>query len=78
MQSAHSHQDALPFLRARCVPEMYFVLHPHGLNMCGRWTGLGYDGRIMIGFATMGRTQEESEDAMRRLISSEGVPYVDE
>jgi hypothetical protein len=24
---------------------MYFVLHPHGLNMSGRWTGLGYDGR---------------------------------
>jgi hypothetical protein len=22
---------------------MYFVLHPHGLNMSGRWTGLGYD-----------------------------------
>jgi transcriptional regulator with XRE-family HTH domain len=57
---------------------MYFVLHPHGLNMSGRWTGLGYDGRIMTGFATMGQTQEESEDAMRRLISSEGVAYVDE
>jgi hypothetical protein len=22
---------------------MYFVVHPHGLNMSGRWVGLGYD-----------------------------------
>jgi len=56
---------------------MYFVLHPHGLNMSGRWVGLGYDGRIMSGFGTMGKTQEEAEATMRKLISSEGVPYVD-
>jgi hypothetical protein len=46
-----------PRFRARsCVPDrreasegsirskgtMYFVLHPHGLNMSGRWVGLGY------------------------------------
>jgi hypothetical protein len=57
---------------------MYFVLHPHGLNMSGRWTGLGYDGRIMTGWASMGQTQEESEQTMDRLISSEGMPYLDE
>jgi DNA-binding CsgD family transcriptional regulator len=53
---------------------MYFVLHPHGLNMSGRWVGLGYDGRIMTGWAAMGQTQEEAEDTMHRLIASEGVP----
>jgi hypothetical protein len=57
---------------------MYFVLHPHGLYMSGRWTGLGYDGRIMTGWASMAQTEEESEATMHRLISSEGVPYVDE
>jgi hypothetical protein len=46
--------------------------------MSGRWVGLGYDGRIMTGWASMGQSQEESEDAMHRLISSEGVPYVNE
>jgi hypothetical protein len=25
----------------------------------------------------MGQTQEESEETMRKLISSEGIPYVD-
>ena len=55
---------------------MYFVLHPHGLNMSGRWVGLGYDGRIMSGWASMGQTREESEKTMASLISSEGVPYV--
>ena len=29
---------------------MYFVLHPHGLNMSGRWVGLGYDDKIMTGW----------------------------
>ncbi len=57
---------------------MYFVLHPHGLNMSGRWVGLGYDGRIMTGWASMGQTREESEETMARLRQSEGVPYVDE
>jgi transcriptional regulator with XRE-family HTH domain len=57
---------------------MYFVLHPHGLNMSGRWVGLGYDGRIMTGWAAMGQTQEEAEDTMQKLITSEGVPYVDD
>jgi periplasmic divalent cation tolerance protein len=41
-----------------------------------RWVGLGYDGRIMSGWATMGQTHEESEETMASLISSEGVPYV--
>jgi hypothetical protein len=57
---------------------MYFVLHPHGLNMSGRWTGLGYDGRIMTGWGSMGQTQEESEQTMARLISSEGMPDINE
>ena len=57
---------------------MYFVLHPHGLNMSGRWVGLGYDGRIMSGWASMGQTHEESEKTMASLISSEGVPYVND
>jgi hypothetical protein len=57
---------------------MYFVLHPHGLTMSGRWVGLGYDGRIMTGWAAMGQTQEEAEDTMQKLIASEGVAYVDD
>jgi hypothetical protein len=57
---------------------MYFVLHPHGLNMSGRWVGLGYDGRIMTGFASMGQTRDESEKTMASLISSEGVAYVND
>ena len=43
--------------------------------MAGRWAGLGYDGRIMNGWASMGQTREESEKTMAGLIDSEGVPY---
>jgi len=51
---------------------MYFVLHPHGMNMSGRWVGLGYDDQIMTGFASMARSREESEETMARLIHSDG------
>ena len=51
---------------------MYFVVHPHGLNMSGRWVGLGYDDQIMTGFAAMAHSREESEQTMARLIHSGG------
>ena len=51
---------------------MYFVVHPHGLNMSGRWVGLGYDDQIMTGFASMAHSREESEQAMSQLIHSDG------
>jgi transcriptional regulator with XRE-family HTH domain len=51
---------------------MYFVVHPHGLNMSGRWVGLGYDDQIMTGFASMAHSREESEETMARLIHSGG------
>jgi hypothetical protein len=43
---------------------MYFVLHPHGDSMQGRWVGLGYDDRIMTGWGAMAR----SEDAVRAVM----------
>jgi len=57
---------------------MYFVLHPHGLNMSGRWVELGYDGRVMTGWSSMGKTREESEETMTALIDSQGVAYINE
>jgi transcriptional regulator with XRE-family HTH domain len=56
---------------------MYFVLHPYGLNMAGRWVGLGYDDRIMTGWASIGQTREQSEDTMTSLIESEGLARAD-
>jgi hypothetical protein len=32
----------------------------------------------MTGWAAMGQTQEESEQTMARVISSEGMPYIHE
>jgi transcriptional regulator with XRE-family HTH domain len=51
---------------------MYLVVHPHGLNMSGRWVGLGYDDQIMTGFASLAHSREESEDTMTRLITTGG------
>jgi transcriptional regulator with XRE-family HTH domain len=45
-----------------------YMKHAHGLSMVGRWVGLGYDDEIMSGWATMGKTREDSEQAMDELI----------
>jgi len=46
---------------------MYFVLHPHGQRMNGRWVGLSYDGRVVTGLGAMARTEDEVTTAMREL-----------
>ena len=51
---------------------MYFALHPHGLQMAGRWVGLGYDDRIMTGWASMAKTREAAEAVIDRLNQSHG------
>jgi transcriptional regulator with XRE-family HTH domain len=44
---------------------MYFVLHPHGQQMTGRWVGLSYDGKVVTGWGAMAH----SEDDARGLIA---------
>jgi transcriptional regulator with XRE-family HTH domain len=51
---------------------MYFVLHPHGLNMSGRWVGLGYDDKIMTGWGAMAKTAEEAEAVIGQLNQQSG------
>ncbi len=51
---------------------MYFALHPHGLQMAGRWVGLGYDDRIMTGWGSMAKTREAAEAVIDRLNSHGG------
>jgi hypothetical protein len=45
-----------------------------GQRRCRR--RLGFDGRIMSGWASIGQTSEESEKTMTSLIESEGLAYV--
>ena len=51
---------------------MYFVLHPHGLNMSGRWVGLGYDDKIMTGWGSMAKTAEDAGAVIERLNQASG------
>jgi transcriptional regulator with XRE-family HTH domain len=46
---------------------MYFVLHPHGQQMVGRWVGLSYDGKIVTGFGAMARSESEAAGAIEGL-----------
>lgn len=51
---------------------MFLAMHPHGIEFNGRWVGLGYDDQVMTGWATMGRTHEDSERTMNDLIAARG------
>jgi len=51
---------------------MYFIMHPHGINMSGRWVGLSYDGVIVTGWAGIARTEEEARGVVTKL--REGEP----
>lgn len=46
---------------------VYFVLHPHGIHMSGRWVGLSYDGPIMSGWGTLARTEDDALAVMAQL-----------
>jgi len=46
---------------------MYFVLHPHGQQMSGRWVGLSYDGKIVTGWAAMARDSDAATSIIRDL-----------
>ena len=45
---------------------MYFVLHPHGQQMSGRWVGLSHDGKVITGLGAMAH----SEDDVRNLVTT--------
>ncbi|WP_433793069.1 helix-turn-helix transcriptional regulator [Actinoplanes sp. CA-252034] len=46
---------------------LYFVLHPHGQRLEGRWVGMSHDGKIVTGFGGMARTEDEARDAITKL-----------
>ena len=45
----------------------YYVIHPHGHQMRGRWVGLSYDGPIQTGWSAIARTEQEAQDLLRTL-----------
>ena len=51
---------------------MYFILHPHGLNMAGRRVGLSNDGKVIIGWGSMAKEHDDAEAAIARLKQDHG------
>lgn len=45
----------------------YFVLHPHGMSMSGRWVGLSYDGAIVTGWGAMAHSEDEARETIVKL-----------
>ena len=53
---------------------MYFVLHPHGVDMVGRWVGLSYDGKVITGWGAMARAEGEARSLVERLKEGSAIP----
>jgi transcriptional regulator with XRE-family HTH domain len=53
---------------------MYFVVHPHGQQMVGRWVGLSYDGKVVTGWAAMARDETRARELVGRLRDGTEVP----
>lgn len=41
---------------------MYFVLHPHGQHLTGRWVGMSHDGNIITGAGALAHTETEARE----------------
>lgn len=52
---------------------MYFVVHPHGVSMSGRWVGLSYDGAIQTGWGAMAHTEDEARGLIEQLKERDGA-----
>lgn len=48
---------------------LYLVVHPHGHQMRGRWTGLSYDGPLQSGFAAIARTEDAATALLTEMTS---------
>lgn len=51
---------------------LYFTVHSHGEKFSGRWVGMGYDGLIMTGRASVGKTQKAAEGVIISPETSKG------
>ena len=52
---------------------MYFVVHPHGIHLAGRWVGLSHDGPIVTGWGAVARTESQALAVVNHL-REKGVP----
>jgi transcriptional regulator with XRE-family HTH domain len=50
---------------------MYFVLHPHGQRLSGRWVGMSYDGNIVSGWGAMARDADSATQIIDSLKGQE-------
>ena len=51
---------------------MYFVLHPHGRQMSGRWVGLSNDGKIITGWGSIAKEHDAAEAVISQLNQNYG------
>jgi transcriptional regulator with XRE-family HTH domain len=46
---------------------LYFTLHPHGIDLRGRWVGLSYDGAVVTGWGAMARNEADARQLIDTL-----------
>ena len=50
---------------------LYLVIHPHGHQIHGRWTGLSYDGPVQTGWSAIARTEDAAQQLLNALSKGE-------
>jgi len=45
---------------------LFYLVHPQGLKMTGRWVGLSYDG-LVTGWGTLAKSETEARELMNEL-----------
>jgi hypothetical protein len=50
---------------------LYLLIHQHGHQIYGRWTGLSYDGPIQTGWSAIARTGEAAQQLLTKLSQNE-------
>jgi hypothetical protein len=48
----------------------YFVLHPNGQDMSGRWVGRSYDGEMIEGYCAMSRDKQSARAVVDNLVGN--------
>ncbi|QNE21917.1 helix-turn-helix transcriptional regulator [Kribbella qitaiheensis] len=52
---------------------LYFVLHNHGINALGMWTGLSHDGNVVSGWGVLARSEDEARAQIAQLKKTVGA-----
>ena len=59
--------------RDRWTRTLYFVLHPHGQELEGKWVGTSYEGDLVSGWGGLAKSEERARSLIDHLNDNGGT-----